>query len=60
MIKAGPEPKGNAKSPRPAISVTDAPAIIVTKRRGRPTTGKAMTNAQRQAKFKALRKTHAQ
>ncbi len=37
---------GNAKA---------APAIIVTKR-GRLSTGKAMTNAQRQAKFKALKK----
>jgi hypothetical protein len=57
MIKLKPEPKGNAKSPIVPIPVTVIPDIIVTKRgRGRPCTGKAMTNAQRQAKFKALRK----
>lgn len=47
---------GNAKSARAAIPVTDTPEIIVTKKRGRPVTGKAMTTAQRQAKFKALKR----
>lgn len=37
--------------------VPTAEVIFVTKR-GRPSTGKAMTNAQRQAKFKALKKEH--
>ncbi len=55
MIKI--KPKGNGKSACTAIPVTVNPAIIVTqRRRGRPATGKAMTNAQRQAKFKALKK----
>lgn len=51
MIKIKPKvtkkKQDNAKAP---------PTIHVTKR-GRPPTGKAMTNAQRQAKFKALKKT---
>ncbi len=50
MIRIKPKvtekPSSNAKS-RLAITVT---------KRGRPSTGKAMTNAQRQAKFKALKK----
>ncbi len=53
MIKAKPlvteKKAGNAKAPAVTKSIT------VTKR-GRPSTGKAMTNAQRQAKFKALKK----
>lgn len=51
MIKIAPS--GNGKS----APVTVNPSIIVIKRkRGRPPTGKAMTNTQRQAKFKALKK----
>ncbi len=58
MIKM--KPIGNDKSKREALSVTTSPTISVTKRsRGRPATGKAMASAQRQAKFKALRKALA-
>ena len=39
------------------LTVNNDKSITVTKR-GRPSTGKAMTNAQRQAKFKALKKAH--
>lgn len=51
---------GNDKSTQVAIIVTKSSSIIVTARgRGRPATGKAMTNAQRQAKFKARKRAGA-
>lgn len=56
MIRLKPEkPKVTVKPPRADLTLPRAEAITVTKR-GRPATGKAMTNAQRQAKFKAIKK----
>lgn len=65
MIKVKPKVTRKADIPLlrgPVITVTkDAPEVWIfgeKPRRGRPSTGKAMTNAQRQAKFKALKKAH--
>lgn len=47
-----------AKEITPAAQAT--PELPGLKRRGRPATGKAMTNAERQAKYRASRKAPAQ
>lgn len=41
-----------------AGNVKPIPVTIPVTKRGRPPTGNAMTNAERQAKFKALKKAH--